>query len=288
MLIVATSVTLVTVPAAGIIYYLAKNKLMDTEAAHLVAETESAAAVHAKSLAQAETSLKFLSNMLAKRLATPSNVSEIAAFDQQIQKDPDGAWRNRRESFDGRFEAGVFLPPDAPMDNAQKLLHYRSKRVLDVFGGSVVSPFTNVWLLTRGKTEIIQDHGVPDFALMMAADTDYTNTDWVTLGDPAKNPERGLRWTPPLFDPVPKSWMISAVMPVDVKGRWLGTVGHDIYLNNVFPMLFQENERYKGEVHLLLDARGNFIQAGPWQKELFGRSQRVEGGRKSCLRLSHL
>jgi PAS domain S-box-containing protein len=206
--------------------------------------------------------------MLAKRLATPSNVSEIAAFDQQIQKDPDGAWRNRRESFDGRFEAGVFLPPDAPMDNAQKLLHYRSKRVLDVFGGSVVSPFTNVWLLTRGKTEIIQDHGVPDFALMMAADTDYTNTDWVTLGDPAKNPERGLRWTPPLFDPVPKSWMISAVMPVDVKGRWLGTVGHDIYLNNVFPMLFQENERYKGEVHLLLDARGNFIQAGPWQKEL--------------------
>jgi diguanylate cyclase (GGDEF)-like protein/PAS domain S-box-containing protein len=273
MLIVATSVALVTVPAAGVIYYLAKNKLMETEAIHLVAETETSAAVHSKSLSQAETSLHFLSNILAKRLAAPAQPSETTAFDQQVQQYPDGAWRSKREGFDGMHEAGIFLPPDAPMDAEQKRLHFRSKRVLDVFGGSVVSPFTNVWLLTREKTEIIQDHGVPDFALIMAADTDYTNTDWVTLGDPVNNPERGLRWTPPLFDPVPKSWMISAVMPVDVKGRWIGTIGHDIYLNNVFPMLFQQNQRYTGEVHLLLDAKGNFIQAGPWQKELEARPE---------------
>ncbi|MFA6488973.1 MAG: PAS domain S-box protein, partial [Sideroxydans sp.] len=268
MLIVTTSVALVIVPAAGVIYYLAKDKLMETEATHLVAETESSAAVHSSSLGQAEKSLTFLTNILANRLSAPRQASEIAAFDKQIQRDPDGAWRSRREGFNGKLEAGVFLPPDAPMDTEQKILHYRSKRVLDVFGGSIISPFTNVWMLTRGKTEVIQDHGVPDFALIMAADTDYTNTDWVTLGDPAKNPERGLRWTPPLFDPVPKSWMISAVMPVDVKGRWIGTVGHDIYLNNVFPMLFQQNQRYSGEIHLLLDAKGNFIQAGPWQKQL--------------------
>ena len=102
----------------------------------------------------------------------------------------------------------------------------------------------------------------------MAADTDYTKTDWVTLGSPAVNPERGLRWTPPLFDPVPKSWMVSAIMPLDVQGHWVGTVGHDIYLENVFPLLFKPSQRYAGEVNLLLDAKGNFILAGPWQHEL--------------------
>jgi len=268
MLIVIASVVLVTIPAAGIIYQLAKENLMGREADNLVSETRSIVAVHSQNLAQAEPGLKALALKLEKALDQPVEADETSAFDQLVQHDPDGAWRSRRENFDGTLEAGMFLPLDAPLDAAQKIQHLRSKRVLDVFGGSVTEPFTNVWMLTHGKTEIIYDHGVPDFALLMAADTDYTKTDWLTLGSPATNPERGLRWTPPLYDPVPKSWMVSAVMPVDVQGRWIGTVGHDIYLNNVFPMLFQQSQRYSGEVHLLLDAKGNFIQAGPWQKAL--------------------
>jgi diguanylate cyclase (GGDEF)-like protein/PAS domain S-box-containing protein len=268
MLIVIASVVFVTIPAAGIIYQLAKENLMGREADNLVAETRSIVAVHSQNLAQAEPGLKSLALTLSKNLARPVGADETLSFDQLVQHDSDGAWRSRRENFDGTLEAGMFLPPDAPLDTAQKIQHLRAKQVLDVFGGSVTEPFTNVWLLTHGKTEIIYDHGVPDFALLMAADTDYTKTDWLTLGSPASNPERGLRWTPPLFDPVPRSWMLSAVMPVDVQGRWIGTVGHDIYLNNVFPMLFQQSQRYSGEVHLLLDAKGNFIQAGPWQKEL--------------------
>lgn len=268
MMIVFASVALVTIPAAGIIYQFAKQNLMATEAVNLTGETRSLMAAHSQNLSQAEASLKSLSHILEKRLSAPVLPFETRAFDQLVQHDQDGAWRSRREQFDGKSEAGVFLPPDAPLDLNQKILHLRSKRVMDVFGGSVTAPFTNVWLLTHGKSEIIYDHGVPDFALIMAAGTDYTATEWLTLGDPASNPERGLRWTPPLFDPVPKSWMVSAVMPVDVKGHWIGTVGHDIYLNNVFPMLFEQGQRYKGEMHLLLDAHGNFIQAGPWQKEL--------------------
>ncbi len=273
MLIVIASVVLVTIPAAGIIYQLAKDNLMGREADNLVSETRSIFAAHSQNLAQAEPGLKALALTLEKNLAQPVGAEEVAAFDQLVQRDSDGAWRSRREHFDGTLEAGVFLPPDAPLDTAQKIEHLRSKRVLDVFGGSVTEPFTNVWLLTHGKTEIIYDHGVPDFALLMAADTDYTKTDWLMLGSPATNPERSLRWTPPLYDPVPKSWMVSAVMPVDVHGRWIGTVGHDIYLSNVFPMLFEQSQRYSGEVHLLQDARGNFIQAGPWQKELEARPE---------------
>jgi len=120
----------------------------------------------------------------------------------------------------------MFLPPDAPLDAWQKRLHLCSKRIMDIFGASINAPFSNIWLLTTDKTEIIYDHGVPDFALIMPANTDYTQTPWVKLGVPGINPERTLRWTPPLFDPVPKSWMVSAVLPVDVNGRWIGMIGH--------------------------------------------------------------
>lgn len=268
MLIVITSVVLVTLPSASVIYAFTKNKVLANEANTLVAETRTIVASHSRNLEDAEPSLKALAYQLGKSLASPPQAGEAAEFGQLVQHDPDHAWRSQRRSFDGTREAGMFLPPDAPLDAAQKTLHLRSKRIMDVFGGSVVAPFSNVWLLTHGKTEIIFDHGVPDFALIMAADTDYTGTLWMTLGDPAVNAGRGVRWTPPLFDPVPKSWMVSAVLPVDVNGRWIGTIGHDIYLNNVFPTLFERAQRYKGEQHFLLDDQGNFIQAGPWQKEL--------------------
>jgi diguanylate cyclase (GGDEF)-like protein/PAS domain S-box-containing protein len=268
MLIVIASVALVILPSAGLIYYFTKNKVLSNEASTLAIETRSLIEAHARNLDEAEASLRSLSRLLEKSLSAPPQAGEDQAFNQLVQRDTDHAWRSRRPDFNGRLEAGIFMPPDAPLDSQQKMLHLRSKQIFDVFGGSVVSPFTNVWLLTHGKTEIIFDHGVPDFAMIMAADTDYTKTLWMTLGAPENNAARALRWTPPLFDPVPKSWMVSAVLPLDVKGRWVGTIGHDIYLNNVFPILFEHAQRYKGELHFLLDAQGNFIQAGPWQKAL--------------------
>ncbi len=268
MLIVVASVALVTLPTTGILYQFTKNQWLKTEANNLVGETQSIISSHTQSMLQTEPSLNALSRILEKTLADPIQPGEEAAFSRLIQHDADGAWRNKLSNFDGKSEAGVFMPPDAPLTPEQKIFHLRSKRVLDVFGGSVIAPFSNVWLLTQGKTEVIYDHGVPDFAQIMAADTDYTQTDWLTLGDPARNPKREIRWTQPLFDPVPKSWMISALKPIDVNGKWVGTIGHNIYLYNVFPLLFKKNQRYSAEVHFLLDAQGNFIQAGPWQKEL--------------------
>ncbi len=268
MFIVISSVALVTLPAAGGIYYLAKQKLLASEAVTLVAETKILLTNNAMRLSEAEPSLKSLSRMLSKSLAKQPQAGEDLAFYQLVQRDDDRAWRSRRESFDGHVEAGIFLPPDAIFDVKQTTLHLRTKHIMDVFGASIHSPFSNVWLLTPEKTEIIYDHGVPDFVLIMPADTNYTKTPWLTLGEVANNPERGLRWTQPLFDPVPKSWMVSAVLPLDVNDKFVGTIGHDIYLSNVLPALFQPGERYVGEQNFLLDAQGNYIISGPWQKVL--------------------
>jgi len=234
MLIVVTSLALVTLPSAGAIYYYVKQDLLKKEANALVAETKSLVSTNTSNLIKAEFSLKSLSRSLVKSLAAPPEPGEIAAFNGLIQHDIDGAWRSRRNNFDGEFEAGMFFPADAPLDIAQKILHLRSKRIMDVLAGSISAPFSNLWLLTPGRTEVIYDRGVKDFVMQMAADTDYTKTPWMMLGDPATNPDRVMLWTPPLFDPVPKSWMVSAVLPVDVNGIWIGNIGHDLYLKTCF------------------------------------------------------
>jgi diguanylate cyclase (GGDEF)-like protein/PAS domain S-box-containing protein len=278
ILIVATSVALVTIPSTGVIYYFAKHEMLANESATLVAETKTIVASNTHDLMKAEISLKSLSRLIRINLVKPPQIGEVAAFDQLIERNADGAWRSQRDKFDGNSEAGLFFPPDASFDIDQKLLHLRSKHIMDDIAGSINEPFSNIWLLTPSKTEIIYDHGVTDFVMQMAAETDYTKTPWMTLGDPTTNPERGMRWTPPLFDPVPKSWMVSAVLPVDVKGHWVGNIGHDIYLKNVFPSLYQQDQHYSGVQHFLLDAQGNFIQAGPWQLALEANPEKFKPG----------
>lgn len=268
MLIVQASVALVIIPAMVGVYFYLKANLLEKEAATLTNETQAIVNANTQVLLNYEFNLKALSHTLQKTLAEPVKQNESAEFDRLIQRDPDRAWRNQKNGFDGMTESGVFLPPDAVLDAAQKSLHLRSKHLMDIYGASISSAYGNIWLLTKDKTEIIYDHVYPNFVSLMKADTDYTKTPWLTLGDPHSNPNRELRWTAPLLDPVSNGWIVSAVLPLDVNGRWVGTIGRDFNITKALPTLMQKSKRYSGELTFLRDAQGNFIDAGPWQKQL--------------------
>ena len=268
ILIVISCVALVIIPSAIAIYFYTQHKLLSAEAITLVAETKQLSASHTQKLADAKKSLNSLTIIVERSLAKPLNIGEEAAFDYLMHLDSDQAWRNSRATFNGQLESGLFIPPNTLLDAEQKKVYLRSKQILDVFGGSVQSLFNNVWLLSRNNSLNIYDAGVPDFVAKMPIDIDYSQTPWITLGDPKTNPNHEMRWTPTLYDPIVKTWLVSAVQPVYVGKEWIGMLGHDVYLNKMLPNLFQQSQRYKGELHFLLDASNNFIEAGPWQKTL--------------------
>jgi diguanylate cyclase (GGDEF)-like protein len=272
MLIVVTSVALVTIPAAAGIYYYAKHQLLATEATNLVNESNHIAATNSHELAEYELSLKALSGTLTKVLSAPPVADEEAAFDHVMQQYPDKAWRNKRKDYNGQFDAGVFLAPDALLNAEQKILLLRSKHVLEIFGTSITSAKGNVWLFNKNKAVVIYDHLNADFTYQIPADNDYTDTPWVQLGDPTTNPERGLRWAPLLYDTAAQEWLVSVVMPIDVNGQWIGTVGRDLQLDEVLPSLARIKPRFADEQQFMLDENHNFILAGPWQKELIANT----------------
>jgi diguanylate cyclase (GGDEF)-like protein len=268
MLIVVASVVLVTIPAAAGVYYYAKYQLLATEKANLVNESKHITATNAHELAAYELSLTALSGTLTKALSAPPFAGEEAAFDHVMQLYPDKAWRNKRKDYNGQFDAGVFLPPDTLLSTDQKILYLRSKHILEIFGTSITSAKGNVWLFNRNKAVVIYDHLDTDFTYQIPADNNYANTPWVQLGDPATNPERRLRWAPLLYDAAAKEWLVSVVMPIDVNGQWIGTVGRDLQLEEVLPSLARIKSRFADEQQFMLDENHNFILAGPWQKQL--------------------
>jgi hypothetical protein len=267
-IIVATSVALVTIPSAIGLYYYYQDKLLNKEAMVLQADTNINIANVFRPIIQEEAKLNFLSQLLQTDLATAPESDEARLFDNMMQRSADGAWRSRPTKSDTDKSAGIFLPPEVKLDAKQKSLHLRSKKIIDAAAFGLNSYFNNLWLITHDKTEVIADNLTPDFTLQMPSDTDYTKTAWMTLGDPTTNPLREMRWTEATYDPVVKIWMISAVKPVDVNGVWIGNIGQDMFLQNIFAILFKKTQRYRGELFFLLDEHGHYLEAGPWQQTL--------------------
>lgn len=266
-IIIATSVVAITVPSVIGVYYYFKHELLAKEGLVLQAETSIDVFNTFPRFRQEEARLNALSQLMAANLTAPAKNDELMLFDQIMHRSADGAWRTQPEVIVNDRTAGIFMPSDTKLDANQKALHMRVKKLIDAASFGINDSLNNLWFLSLDRTEVISDIYTPNFVSNMPADSDYTKTAWVTLGDPVTNPERKMQWTKPTFDPALNTWLVSAVKPVDVNGKWIGTIGQDTYLPNMFHNLFKKNQRYVDEVHFLIDGQDNYIQAGFWQHE---------------------
>lgn len=267
-LIVIVSILITAIPTAILITAFAKEKILSREVKNLLTMTDSQVDVASERLRAGEQKLKALSRLLQEALQKPVTQQEIDAFYQQVTLNEDGIWRNRRDDYDGNREAGIFLPDSPTLTEREKVLNLRIKQVMDTFGAAANRLHENVWYLSQDRSEVIFDKTFPEFVFEQDADNDYTQTPWVTLTSPESNPARLYRFTPPLFDPVPKVWMVSAVYPLYFNEHWMGALGEDMQLTNVLGFIFRDQQMYPDTQHFLLDKEGEFILAGQWQEAL--------------------
>jgi diguanylate cyclase (GGDEF)-like protein/PAS domain S-box-containing protein len=267
-IIVIASILLTAIPTSILVYSYAQSKILSTEIATLIEITQRQADIASQRFLQGQPKLEGLSRLLQAELAKPIKPGEIDEFYQAMTRYPDGVWRNRKPPFNGNVESGIFLPPNPQESDAQKIRHWRIKKIMDIFGSAASKRMENAWYLSLQRSEIIFDATFPDFAFDQKADNDYTPTPWVTYTSPELNPERKFKFTPPLFDPVPKVWMVSAIYPLYLGNEWIGTLGEDMQLSNVLEFLFKKEQLYAGTQDFLLDNQGNFILAGDWQSKL--------------------
>ncbi|MGB4498952.1 MAG: EAL domain-containing protein [Methylococcaceae bacterium] len=266
--IVISGILLSAALGTTLIYELVQRKVLANEAMTLEKITAKFTAVASKRFSEPEIKLKSLETLLEAELSRPIQKNEIRLFHKLMEKNADGVWRNRKAIFDGKQEAGIFLPPNANESDTQKIQHLRIKKIIDIFGASSSRYLENVWYLSPQRSEVIFDKIFTHFVFDLPADNDYTQTPWVTYTNPELNPHRLFRFTPPLFDPVSKLWMIGAIYPLYVNNQWIGSLGEDMQLTAVLEFMFQSEQMYARTEHFLIDQQGNFILAGAWQKEI--------------------
>lgn len=270
-------VTICILFTAGIglilIYNYAKQEVMEQQANHLTIQAKNLIEPFNKRFLYSRVKLPELARLIQEELSKPFSQQDLDAFYRSMLKDEDGVWRNRKPPYDGQKEAGIFLPANANESELQKLRHWRIKKVIDTFGAAAAFKIENVWYLSPNRSEIIYDRNLPDFTINMLPDNDYTSTPWVTYTSPELNPQRIMRYTPPLYDPVAEAWMVSAIYPLYLEDEWLGTIGEDMQLTNVIGSSLKSSQLYSNTQHFMIDDAENFVLAGKQQKKLESNQQ---------------
>jgi len=267
--IVITCVLLVSLSSLWVYYHYSKQVLLDSTLLQLQVRTVKTIDNYQRFIQLATPNLQALSQLLNNEL-DKSEFNKNIPFNHRMMQFEDGAWRNISSAFNGQEQAGLFIPSDVKLTKKTKQFYITAMDVFDGFGASATSNqiFDNIWMLGHDRSELIFDLSYPDFVYLMSDETDYRLTPMMTLASPDLNPERTIKWTPALFDSVSESWLVSVIYPFDIGEEWRATLGIDISLDKVFSLLDAEDEHYQNEQHFVVDEKGSFILAGPWQDEL--------------------
>lgn len=265
--ITIVSALIVCVTGVGLLYGLASRQFLQAGIAQVKRETRWQVNYQIAVMRRAEASLVELGDLLTQELREPPRLDEAGAFERLTARDADGVIRSRKDLFDGKREAGLFIAPGVALTAAQRHVQMRVLHTLTEFGASALRHFDGVWFDQLNKTSVIFRRRDPDIIYKLSSERDQTQTAWNQLASPRLNPKRVPLWTPAVLESPLGVWVVSAVYPFDIAGQWEGILGHDLVLTDLLQS-FRDNDPYAGSEHFLIDGFGNYILAGTWQQAL--------------------
>lgn len=174
--------------------------------------------------------------------------------DQTIRNVPEGT---QLEDFDAQHHATAFVQSDVDLNADIKKRLALSHNLVEQYGLGWQTSFLNTYIsLPEGAVSVY----VPGISYGISAPADYNvrAEEWVYLGDIAHNPKRETLWTGVYLDIVMNDWVVSAETPIDDEHhRHLGTIGHDIVLNELIDRVIDDH--LEGAYNLLVRTDGQLI-----------------------------
>lgn len=192
----------------------------------------------------------------------PLSVSLQQRFKSHFFHWQDGTVRNvpdhtRPQSFDTERYPTAFVQRGVDLTtDVQKRLTL-AYELVEKYGAGWRDRFLDTYISLPEGANIVLWPGA-SWGISAPSDLNIPDEEWAYLGDSDHNPERKTVWTGIYSDPVTQDWMVSAETPIDdIKGRHLGTIGHDIVLTDLMNRVIDEH--LMGTYNLLVRTDGQLI-----------------------------
>ncbi|MEG4112713.1 MULTISPECIES: ATP-binding protein [unclassified Microcoleus] len=206
----------------------------------------------------AEDNHKLLKQALLEQLKAEVYRDPKAEFDQNFVKYPDGSIRNRPELFQIDKTGGLFLGKNVNVDTEMQRRIVALYKTINAYGPAWRNRFANTYTQIPENGMIMYMHQYP-WSLKAPSSESFRVTDDESfqITRPIYDPERKTVWTGIYYDQVAVAWMASCVTPLDVDGKHIATIGHDILIEDLQKRTI--NEGLKGTYNMIFRADGRLV-----------------------------
>jgi hypothetical protein len=177
-------------------------------------------------------------NMVRKWLKQRPDPPDKASFDKKY-KWINGALRTNVDAFFDEDVSAAFLSNRTEINDEIRQIIAATEEPFDNYAKGVIPTVFTMWLITRHQMGHSYEK---DWTLTVEPDHDFTKDIFYYIADPVHNPEARVKWTKPYYDSIWKHWMTSVIAPVYIDNRFLGVVGHDVILDDVYAKIL--NQKY--------------------------------------------
>ncbi|MCI0535018.1 MAG: ATP-binding protein [Verrucomicrobiales bacterium] len=266
---VATAVTY------GIVYESAKQRALK----HLETYVNERSRREEAGFKQVEANLALVRGQFLKRREGPIARNYEAQWNQRFELFPDGAWRSRTNFIDGRKFSTLWAHKNVTFTPELKTEVLRAQNICDELLPGWVDSFPSVYFVFPGWLNIGFDPRIPNWVWDTPADYDPSGLEWFQLAMPKEKPREGFSWTGVIEEPTTKQPIVSVYIPIEKDGRFVGSIGHDLFVNR----LMEEGTRsdLPGAMHVIFRADGRLIAHPTKRKEILtskGRLSMRESG----------
>ncbi|EAU64704.1 ATP-binding protein [Stigmatella aurantiaca] len=205
----------------------------------------------------AEDNHKALKKALEERIRFWRTQDPSPRFEGMFVHLPDGSTRNIPQGFDGTKMPGVIVPKGVVIDDDLRRRILAAYEVVAQYGPAFHVRFTNTGvLLPEGVLVGYWPEGATWFQDVEATFS-FLPMEYLTISLPENNPQRTSAWTG-IFEDVPsKTWMVTVATPLDVDGRHVATITHDVLLEELMNRTIQD--RLPGAYNFLVRDDGQLI-----------------------------
>jgi len=203
-------------------------------------------------------------------LEAPPKYDINKRYNKIFMRFPDGAIRNRLEYGDGKRFSTLWAPKSSIDDEMFRRTFVLFYDLCQEYGPVIRTRFLNLYFVAGNGANIAFDPEAPSWVYDAAADYDPTDQNWVNYGWPKNNPSRKTLITPPEHDPIPNLDIVSIVTPLDIHGKYIGSVGFTLLYQKLIEG-FGENT-IPGSTQILFRADGVLIAHNIYQSKILAAS----------------
>ncbi|HEX8538557.1 MAG TPA: histidine kinase, partial [Cystobacter sp.] len=189
----------------------------------------------------AEDNHSALKQALEERIRSLAQEDVDARFERLFVRLPDGTVRNRPEGFDGTRHTGLFVPRGVDLDAGLRRRILASYDVLNQYGPAFRVRFVDSFIVLPEGPLLVYWPERPNYVQEAAPDLSLVSLEYFLTSLPEANSKRETRWSSIYLEEVSAQWMTTATTPLDMEGRHVASISHDILLDDLMARTLGEH-----------------------------------------------